>query len=175
MRSTIFLMLAVAIGARADMFAQGGVAASRFVVNVENGEGGNLFIVYSDRTRVAAPRRKDWHKKDGPTFYDEPAIASDRQTVGWLVNFKNSDTSYDIPLSLMIYRSGYLIREAGDGFMISEWHFWAGGKEVVYHSGTVHGDGADHSTRVDIATGKVLATYMGVLDENSPDWAKPTK
>jgi hypothetical protein len=102
-------------------------------------------------------------------------IASDRQTVGWLVNFDTSSTSYDIPLSVMIYRSGYLVREVGDGFMISEWHFGAGGKEVVYHSGTVHGDDADHATRVDIATGKVLATYKGVLDENSPDWAKPRK
>ena len=67
------------------------------------------------------------------------------------------------------------LREAGDGFMIGEWDFWAGGKEVVYLSGTVHGDDADHSTRVDIATGKVVATYMGVVDENSPDWAKPPK
>jgi hypothetical protein len=168
-------MFAVAIAARADMFAQGGVARFKFVEHVDKGEGGNLFIVYNDRTRVAAPRQKDWHRKDGPTSYDEPAIASDRQTVGWLVNFKNSGTSYDIPLSLMVYRSGHLVREVGDGFAISEWHFLSRGKEVVFHSGTVHGDNADHSTRVDIATGKVIATHKGVLDENSPDWAKPPK
>jgi hypothetical protein len=72
----------------------------------------------------------------------------------------------------MIYRSGKLIRTTGDGFMISEWHFWAGGKEVVYHSGTVHGDDASHSTRVDVATGKELATYHGNLDDKAPDWAR---
>jgi hypothetical protein len=43
----------------------------------------------------------------------------------------------------------------------------------MYPVCTVHGDDANHSTRVHIATGKVVGIFMGVIDENSPNWAKP--
>jgi hypothetical protein len=169
------LVLATVAIAAPTAIAQRGAAPARSVERVVPAADGRLTIVYSDGTRVPAPIDEHWHREDGPTSYDQPAIADDRQTVGWLVNFKNCCTSYDVPLSLKVFRSGRVIRELGDGFMISEWHFLAGGREVVYHSGTVHGDTADHSTRVDVATGRELAVYQGVLDETAPDWARPPK
>jgi len=175
MRAPLMLSIVVGVLAPAATFAQRGGSPPPVVERIDTEENGGLSIVYSDGTRVLAPKGKDWQKEDGPTSYEEPAIAADRETVGWLVNFKNDTTSYDIPLSLMIYRSGKVIRKVGDGFLIYEWHFWADGKEVVFHSGQVHGDAGNHGTRVDIVTGKVLGTYDEKPGRKPPIWAKAQK
>jgi hypothetical protein len=175
MQRALFVLLALIYIGLADPSAQLTSARTAVVERIVQDPNGTLHILYDDGSRVTPPKEKDWGEERGARSYSDGAIASDRQTVGWLVNYANCCTSYDIPLTLIVYRSGKVIRRVGDGMMISEWHFLAGGKEVAYHSGTVHGDSADHSTRLDIATGKVLATYAGIPDETSPDWTRPPK
>jgi hypothetical protein len=42
---------------------------------------------------------------------ERPIVAEDKQTVGWLIDYENCCTSYPIPLTLVIFRSGEIIRE----------------------------------------------------------------
>jgi hypothetical protein len=167
---TLLVLLAVVCASPTGASAQVTSASAAVVEQVEQDPDGTLHILYADGSRITPPKEGDWGQERGSRSYSDAAVASDKQTVGWLVNYANCCTSYDIPLTVMIFRSGKVIRRVGDGMMIADWYFLAGGKEVVYHSGTVHGDSARHSARVDIATGKVLATYKGTPDEKSPDW-----
>jgi hypothetical protein len=175
MRMTFLVLVAVVCASPTGASAQVKSESAAVVEKVEQDPNGTLHIVYSDRSRITPPRERTWGQERGSRSYSDAAVASDKQTVGWLVNYQNCCTSYDIPLTLMIFRSGKVIRRVGDGMMIADWYFLAGGKEVVYHAGTVHGDDAGHSARVDIATGKVLATYHGTPDERSPDWTRRPK
>ena len=99
-------------------------------------------------------------------------IASDKKTVGWTALYENCCTSYPIALRLVIYKNGRVRRSITADLMIYDWRFWAGGKQVAFCSGTVHGDSGGHCELHDAASGRRLAAISGHLDENSPAWAR---
>ena len=63
-------------------------------------------------------------------------LADDRQALGWTVHVDNCGTSYTIPLSLTIFRSGKVIQTIEPGQMIWGWMFRPGGQQVVTPSRT---------------------------------------
>lgn len=77
-----------------------------------------------------------------------------------------------IALTLVIWRSGKIIHRLGDGMLIANWHFLAGGKPAAFYTNTVHGDDAPHYELWDLQTGRKIAKWDGPLSEKAPLWAK---
>jgi hypothetical protein len=73
---------------------------------------------------------------------------------------------------VVIWKDGKVVQRLGDGMMIYDWRFWEGGKQVVFCSGTVHGDSGGHCELHDALTGKTLDTIDGHLNDDSPKWAR---
>jgi hypothetical protein len=106
---------------------------------------------------------------------EAPVIAEDGRTVGWLVNFPNCCTSYPIPLVLLIYRDGKIIRRITPKVgtpLIFRWSFRRKGSEVAFFSDTLHGDSAPTCELQDVTTGKLLAEWHRGESKSLPDWAE---
>lgn len=111
-------------------------------------------------------------------FRDNFKTAADGVTKGWLVEYPwpdQNDASQawrTIPGKLEIARHGQVIRRF-DATSFWNWSFWAGGKEVVYEAGPLHGETG--CFRADIRSGKTLETWPGDcrnLPDNAPKWVK---
>jgi hypothetical protein len=129
---------------------------------------GSVRITYSDGKVVEAPKEKD------QSACLDLAVADDKQTAGWLVAYPNPTASYPIPTTLIIYRSGKVLRRIDSGFMFSSWRFMNGGKQVAFHTNTVHGDLAPYYELRDIDANKVIDKWEGPQSERAPNWVKQT-
>ena len=87
---------------------------------------------------VAAPRGK------GQKSLSRPALAEDRQTIGWLGNYDNCCQSYPIPRQLVIWKSGRILRRIDVQAMVWNWRFYLGGKAVGFSDGPTHAPNADN-------------------------------
>jgi hypothetical protein len=127
-------------------------------------DGGQVHVVYGDGRdlRIAAEKKQ--------VSSDVPAVAPDKETVGWLVNVPNCCTSYPIPTTLVIYRSGRIIRRISDGMMLYKWQFLDRGRQVAVSSGTVHGMNGIHLTLYESRTGRQLKTWNGEDGDVPPKW-----
>jgi hypothetical protein len=103
-----------------------------------------------------------------------PKIADDQRTVGWLVEFANCCTSYPIPLQLVIFRDGQVIRRIDSG-PIWEWQFLKAGKQVAFWTGPTHGDYVPHFELHDARSGRLLAHWDGHIEEKHPAWVSGLK
>ena len=140
---------------------------SRFIAKVFLDSQENAHIVYNDG-KDARPA-----KEVGQVSCSSPSITKDRQTAGWLVNYDNHGiTSYPIPLILIIYRKGRVIRKLGNGMSIGNWYFSEDSNRVAFKTDTVHGGLAPYYELHDIKTNRVVDKWRGPLNEKSPAWAK---
>ena len=127
---------------------------------------GNVQIHYRNGAAVAAPKGK------GQKSLSRPALAEDRQTVGWLGNYDSCCQSYPIPRQLVIWKSGRIIRKLDAGAMIWNWRFYHGGKEVGFSDGPTHGTDVPYSYQLfDVPTGRLISEIDG-HQANFPEWAK---
>jgi len=126
----------------------------------------NIRIVYTDGKELQAPKEED------QVSCESFAVAEDKRTAGWLVDYQNSSTTYAIPMTLVIYRSGNIIRRISNEFVIGRWYFLDNGKQVAFYTNTVHGDRAPYYELRDIQTDKAIEKWQGQLTERSPEWAK---
>src|SRR6266481_1443746 len=136
------------------------------ITKVELDTEGKVQIQYGDGKKYIAP------KEDQQKENNVPVIAPDRQTVAWTVNFENCCTSYNIPLTLVVFRSGKIIQRIKPGLMIANWMFVDNGRRIGIYSNTVHGDFGPTYDLYDTTSGKRLKQIRGPLDEKSPLWAK---
>ena len=104
------------------------------------------------------------------------AISPDRQAVGWLVEAPNCCTSYPIPLTLMLLRPGAkAMRLGANGLAIWGWAFRAGGAQVAFYTGPVHGDYIPNYQLHDVRTGRLIDTWIGREQRQAPEWARGLK
>lgn len=141
----------------------------RSVVKAYVDSAGARHIVFSDGKHVKVKKEKGEVDSTAlePT---SPVIADDRQTLGWLVYYKNLYTSYPIPKMLMVYRTARPPLRLGGGEMVGDWQFVARGKQVAFYTNTVHGDLEPHYELHDVRTGRLIEELDGPLDEKSPGW-----
>ncbi len=102
---------------------------------------------------------------------EQPLIAGDGRTVGWLVNFPNCCTSYPIPTTIVLYRDGHIIHQLSNGRAIFKFQFVKGGERLAYLSDTVHGNLGPECVLVNVRSGKTLDDWTrgnGPL----PAWAE---
>ena len=141
-------------------------AAERYEKAAIDGKGKLRFIVAKHGERRPKKARDQ-------VRFDAATISDDGTTVGWLALYPNCCTSYPIPLALVIYRNGKIIRRFdGNGMAIWVWQFEAGGRQVAFEQETVHGHAGVHYELRDIDSGSLLAEYDGDPAEDAPDWVR---
>ena len=124
-------------------------------------------IVYDDGTDVIAPKEKD------QATSTDPALADDRQTVGWLANYRVCSQSYPCPIALVIYRGEKITTkiEASNG-IIWRWRFFDDGKQVGFSEGVTHGTVVPTDYRLyDVSTGSLIQE-IPTADDKSPEWVR---
>jgi len=145
-------------------------------------ETGPLHVIYSDGAHVIQelpPLQKSTAKVTvfNTVGFSQAQLAADRQTLGWTVQVENCCTSYSIPLSVVLFRSGRVVRTLGNGHMVWNWMFLQDGKQVAVVTGFPHGPEVGDYELYDVATGKLLAEVSGDeeiqgLKPDAPEWAR---
>jgi len=127
----------------------------------------DVHIVYSNGADVVAPKEKDQPASTNP------AVADDKQTVGWLAEYWIGGQSYPGPTTLVIYRDGHIITkiEALVG-IIWDWRFFDNGNQVGFTQGVTHGTLIPEDYRLyDVSTGGLIQK-IDKANEQSPEWVK---
>jgi hypothetical protein len=127
---------------------------------------GRVHIVARAGKDTVMPREKDQVR------CDSPQVAEDGQTAAWLIDYENCCTSYPIPLTLAIYRSGRIVRRIRPGLMIFDWSFVDGARKIALSSGTVHGMTFRSLSLYDVRTGRRRDQWKGSFEETPPLWAR---
>jgi hypothetical protein len=156
-----FLIASFACVAAETIPSQGSVISKVYLDSEQN-----IRIVYSDGKEFRPPREED------QVACESFAVAEDKQTAGWLVDYPSPNTTYPIPMTLVIYRSGKVIHKISNGFVIGRWYFLQGGRQVAFATNTLHGDVAPYYELQDILTKKTIDHWQGQVNEKSPEWAK---
>jgi hypothetical protein len=78
------------------------------------------------------------------TRFDKPVVSPDETAVGAQALFPNCCTSYDLPLQLVVCRSGKIHRLSSDRFSIFWWRFVDGGTRLSFGATTPHSGCAIH-------------------------------
>lgn len=126
-----------------------------------------IHVVYSDGEQLQPPPEK------GQASCESPKVAEDKQTVGWLVDYKNDYISYPIPLTLIVFRGRKVLqRFGGDLDPIEDWHFQAGGGQVAFVTNALHGGGRAHYELRDVQNGSLVAHWDGPLNQKAPAWTR---
>jgi hypothetical protein len=152
-------------------------------------ETGSLHIIYSDKTEVVEklpPKEKS--AANSIVFNEDgisgPKVAADERTIAWTEQFDNCCTSYSIPLALAIYRSGKNIVHIQQGWMVWDWMFREGGKQVAAEWGPVHLSDIGDYQLYDAMTGRMIDAVMANeeiegkngkihgLGPDAPAWAR---
>jgi hypothetical protein len=143
-------------------------AASSLPVAVIAGADGAARITLASGEKIAVPKEPD------QVGIGEAHLAPDG-TVGWLAEFRVVDVSDPVAGTLVLWRSGRIVRRFPAAQSFYAWTFYARGKQVAYHDGPLHGESKSHCELRDVATGRQIATWDGDLDlalGNRPDWTQ---
>jgi hypothetical protein len=143
-------------------------------------ETGLLHIIYSDGTQIVQtlPPLKPSTDKEivfNGVGFSGVELAQDRQTLGWTIKVEN--TSYSIPMSVVVFQHKKVLRTFDQGQMVWSWMFLGGGKQVAVVFGPTHGPEVGDYQLYDVKTGKLVSEVWGDADTQSlktdaPDWAK---
>ncbi len=131
------------------------------------GDDGRVHIVTADgRRETIAPEK-------GQDGIESIRIAEDGRTVGWLVDlWASCCVSYSVPVELVIWRDGHVVRRIRSVQAIFGWTFLAGGKEIAYHVAPLHGSEIYDCFRVDVQTGHELEEWSMMQKVRVPAWVK---
>jgi hypothetical protein len=128
---------------------------------------GQLYIV-TKRHREIMP------KKDADQVaFARAGIAPDGRSVGWLAMYSSPDTTYPLPLKLVVYDDGEQRAFTGTGLPIRRWCFEDGGKQVAFEQETLHGGVDAHYELRDVATGDLVEKFDP--DPNADMAARPPR
>jgi hypothetical protein len=130
--------------------------------------------------------RSEKGQEKGREGVENIRVAPDGKTVGWLVNSRTCCVWYAVPLELVVWQSGKIIRRVHPSMAIWAWGFVEDGKELAYRNSPLHGGWSGERVLVDIASGKDLDEWDYPVDGNGndvdekdaendgaePDWAK---
>jgi hypothetical protein len=145
------------------------VADSTLIKAVNTGSDKQVHIVHDDGREEIIPKEKN------QVDCTATKIAEDGRTAGWLIQSENCCTSYPIPLTLVIYRDGEIIRRFAPGQSIWDWRFLKGGSQVAFWIGPMHGDFTPHFELHGVVSGRMVAEWDGHVDEKHPDWVSGLK
>ena len=133
---------------------------------------GNLTIEYSDGTKVVEglpPARKSTANETvlNEVGFDDVKISDDKRTIGWSELFENVGTSYPIPETLAVYRSGKTITHIRQGQMLWGWTFFDHARRVAGVWGPTHGTSTGDYQLYDAETGQMLSELIKDTENRS--------
>jgi hypothetical protein len=176
--------LSLAISAQRDATNPDAKITKFFIDEAEPGSGyetGPLHIIYSDGTyftQKLPPLKKSTDKERvfNEVGFSQVQLADDEKTLGWAVQVENCCTSYSVPLSIVVFRSGQVLHSFEER-MVWNWMFLPGGKQLAVVWGATHGPEVGDYRLYDIASGKILSEVWGdekiqALKDDAPNWAK---
>lgn len=107
--------------------------------------------------------------------FDEPRISSNGQLAGWLALESNCCTSYPVPLTLVIFERGKVIRRFHESLPIWQWSFARHDSAVAVRQHPTHGNSWMSYKLMSISDGKTLQSYScPIKGSDVPDDYKPT-
>jgi len=136
---------------------------------------GQLHIVTLDKRDIVPPKREiklggEMLKQAG---FSNAVISDDKTTVGWLAEYPNCCTSYPIPLELVIYRNGGVLRVfSGNELPIWRWVFEKHGTQVAFEQETVHGGLGIHFELREIKSGLLVDKHDNDPTPDAPAWIR---
>jgi len=121
----------------------------------------------------ASGKRTTVRKERGQVGITEARIAPNG-TVAWLAEYSVEGISDTVAGTLIVWRAGKAIRRFPAEQSFYSWTFYAGGKQVAYHDGPLHGELKSHCELHDIGSGRAIAVWDGDLDSGNdrPAWTK---
>lgn len=106
---------------------------------VSAGQDGAARIVLKNGAKITVTKESE------QAGISEPRTAADGQTAGWLVDYNVLGVSnYPVSLTLIVWRANKILQRFSTGQAFYSWTFWAGGKQVAYHTGPLHGEQKSH-------------------------------
>lgn len=136
------------------------------------------FRVFADkagRVHVVAPSGREQVVPGEPNQIgiESAQTARDAQTVGWLVDYADPDSTSPDAAKLVVFRSGRIIRRFETDQVFWSWAFFSQGRQVAYHVGPTHGEQSSHCELHDVESGRRLADWNGDLDDSKrPEWVR---
>jgi hypothetical protein len=119
--------------------------------------------ISSENGDVDAPRTRP--DQEG---FSDARISPNGRSVGWLVLAPGCCTSYPLPMSLIVFRDGKIVRIFDDGEPpIFGWIFQDGDKAIAYRQSTAHGAKVIWYKLKRVSDGKTIAEFD--CDPNGPD------
>ena len=137
---------------------------------------GSLVITRTDGKTVVIA------KKRGQSSFIDPVVSEDGTSVATRAGFRSCCASYDVPMELLIFRNGRMLRLVGWGLPIFHWRFVGGGNRVAFGEEPVHFGCKIHYELRDVDTGRQLDTVNVPIPCGQrphpdpvkiPDWAEP--
>ena len=125
---------------------------------------GVVHVVDSSGKDIVPPKEKE------QVGCSDAQLSPDKRTAGWLVSYENCCTSYPIPLSLVLFRSGQVIQRIAPGQMVYDWRFWKN-DSVAVSDGPTHNPSGPQIRLYDIQSGKLLKEWYGEYGDKVPVWA----
>ena len=107
--------------------------------------------------------------------FAQPQVSADGRTVGWLALYPGCCQSYPLPLALVLYRDGKMLRSlTGAGMPTWHWRFVAGGREVAFMQRPSHGAAPGHYELREVASGRLRAQFDRGDGDRAPlpAWAR---
>lgn len=143
-----------------SMFAQ------NTILRVYGDPKNHVHVVYKDGPATAVSGEPD------QVGIDAVQISKDGQTAGWLALYSDPDSSTPFAGTLVLWRSGRVVRRFEADQTFWSWDLYANATQVAYHVGPTHGE-APHCELHDIESGRLLASWDGDLDDaKRPQWTR---
>ena len=123
------------------------------------------------RITLAGGKQTTIPKEPGQTGISAARTAPDG-TVGWLAEYHVDGVSDPVAATLILWRAGKVLRRFSTQQSFYSWTFYAGGEQVAYHTGPLHGELKSHCELHDVRSGRLIALWEGDLEQgkNRPAW-----
>jgi hypothetical protein len=103
------------------------------------GNDGDLHIRTTNGRDIVVAKSEDKRPVESQqAYFETPVLSNDRRAVGARAFYSNCCTSYEIPLTLVVYADGRTHRFTGSGLPIFLWHFADDGTTVAFAQEPVH-------------------------------------
>lgn len=139
----VLALTAFALSALADGYTQATISKNQ-----------HALAIFSGAHKIMAPRTDSEQRA-----FSNAQISSNGQMVGWLVLSSSCCQSYPIPLSLVIFRDGKVIRKFEDERPVWNWSFQNQDTAVAYLLRTTHGNSTVSYKLRRISDGKLIEEF----------------
>lgn len=114
-------------------------------------------------------------KERSQVGFEQVAVSSNHQVVGWVALYPNCCTSYPVPNKLILLQATGERTDIAPDLPIWKWGFAPGGKHVVLRLAPVHGVAPTTYELREMKSGRVVKTIEAQLTRGLPEWTRPAQ